>query len=85
MTTQTSPSSRLQRILAYAIAVLVVASLLAIIALIAGFAFGAATAQGTGQGFWPAVMYVPMFGLPLAFILVMVLLVISLFGRRRAH
>lgn len=79
------PVSRVQRILAYIIAALVVLSLVAIAALIAGYALGAAAAQGTGQGIWPTVMFIPMIGLPVAFVLILVLLGISLIGRGKTN
>jgi hypothetical protein len=79
------PVSRVQRILAFIVAALVALSLLAIAALIAGYALGAAAAQGRGQGVWPTVMFIPMIGLPVAFVLIMILLVISLVGRGKSN
>jgi len=60
-------------------------SLIAIAALIAGYALGAAAAQGSGQGIWPTVMFVPMIGLPVALVLIIVLLIISMVGRSKSN
>ncbi|HWU46087.1 MAG TPA: hypothetical protein VN133_04950 [Humibacter sp.] len=79
------PVSRVQRILAYMTAALVGLSLLAIAALIAGYALGAARAQAHGDGVWPTVMFVPMIGLPVAFVLILALLIISLVGRGKSN
>ena len=79
------PASRLQRILAYIIAALVVVSLLCIFAIIIGTWLGAGAAQGSGQGVWPTVIMFPTFALPAAFVLIMVLLFVSLVGRSKQN
>ncbi|MDR6971276.1 hypothetical protein [Leifsonia shinshuensis] len=78
MTQQTPPpASRLQRILAYIIAALVIVSLVCIAAILIGTAAGQFAAQGSGQGLWPTVFLFPYAALPIAFILIIVLLIVS--------
>lgn len=78
MTQQTPPpASRLQRILAYIIAALVILSLVCIAAILIGTAAGQFAAQGSGQGIWPAVFLLPYGALPIAFVLIIVLLIVS--------
>jgi TRAP-type C4-dicarboxylate transport system permease small subunit len=77
------PVSRIQRTLAFVIGGLVVISVLAIVAIIAGTWLGAGAAQGSGEGLWPAVFFVPLLALPAAFLLMIALLLVSMLGRRR--
>jgi hypothetical protein len=72
-----------ERVLAYAIAALVVLSLIAFIADIAGTASGAAENDGFGHGLWPVVLIFPLVALPLGFVLVITLLVMSFVRRGR--
>ncbi len=84
MTQQTPPpASRLQRVLSYIVAALVVVSLVCIAAILIGSAAGAMPAQGAGQGVWPAVILLPLIALPIAFLLLIALLVIT--GRQRSR
>ncbi|MFJ8894457.1 hypothetical protein ACIRCZ_07735 [Leifsonia sp. NPDC102414] len=83
MTQQTpQAASRLQRILSYIIAALVIISLVCIAAVLIGSALGGMPEQGSGQGIWPVVFVLPMIGLSVAFILVIALIVIT--GRQRS-
>lgn len=75
----------MQRILAFTIAGLVIVSLVAIFAIILGTWLGAGAAQGSGQGIWPTVIVLPLIALPVAFVLMIVLLVSSLIFRSRLN
>lgn len=79
------PASRLQRVLAYIIGGLVILSVAAIVAVIMGTWLGAGGDQGAGKGIWPAVFFTPLIGLPVAFVLMIILLVVSLIGRGRQN
>ena len=84
MTQQTPPAaSRVQRILSYIIAALVVVSLACIAAILIGTAVGGFAAQGSGEGLWPTVFLLPYVALPVAFVLIIVLLIIS--ARKRGQ
>lgn len=84
MTAPTPPASdRVERVLAYAIAALVVLSLVSFIADIAGTVGGAADNNGFGEGLWPVVLIFPLVALPLGFVLVITLLVTSFVRRGR--
>lgn len=83
MTHETPPPvSRLQRSLAYAIAAVVILSLIAIAALLIGTASGL-KAESFSSGLWPAILLLPDIGFPLALILMVVLLIISMRNRRK--
>jgi len=76
-------SNRVERVLAFMVAGIIVLSLASFIALIA------ATGAGLGrddfaQGVWPAVTILPLIGLPTGFVLIIVLLVVSAVRRGRA-
>lgn len=79
-----APSSTLERALAYIIVGVVALSLTAFIAVITGTALGAADGDGFEQGLWPAIVITPLFALPIAFVLIIVLLVLAALRRRRA-
>jgi hypothetical protein len=72
-----------ERVLAYAIAALVVLSLASFIADIAGTASGAAENDGFGRGLWPVVLIFPLVALPLGFALVITLLLMNVVRRGR--
>jgi hypothetical protein len=74
---------RLERILAYMVAGVVGLSILAFLAVILGTALGVGDDDGFSQGVWPAVLTLPLFGLPLGFLLIIALMVSS--GLRRAR
>ncbi|CAM5359023.1 hypothetical protein [Leifsonia shinshuensis] len=84
MTSQTPPpASRLQRVLSYIVAALVVVSLVCIAAILIGSAVGGMPQQGSGQGLWPAVFLLPLIALPIAFVLLITLIIIT--GRQRSR
>lgn len=86
MTQQTPPpASRLQRILSYIIAALVIVSLVCIAAILIGTAAGQFAQQGSGEGIWPTVFFFPLIGLPIAFVLIIVLLIVSARRNRLAN
>ena len=86
MTQQTPPpASRLQRILSYIIAALVIVSLLCIAAILIGTAAGQFAQQGSGQGLWPTVFLLPLVALPIAFVLIIALLIVSARRNRAAN
>lgn len=83
MTQQTPPpASRFQRVLAYIVAALVVVSLVCIAAVLIGSALGGMPQQGSGQGLWPVVFLFPLIAFPVAFVLLIVLLVVTARQRR---
>ncbi|KQV07329.1 hypothetical protein [Leifsonia sp. Root112D2] len=83
MTQETPPTvSRLQRSLAYAIAAVVILSLVSIAALLIGTASGI-KAEGFSSGLWPAILLLPDIGFPLALILMVILLIISMRNRSK--
>lgn len=84
MTDETpEPASRVQRTLAYIAAGLVILSIACFFVLIIGTWLGAGPDQGAGKGIWPTVELLPLGALPLAFVLIIVLLVVNLVGRSR--
>ena len=86
MTDETSqPASRVQRILAFVGAGLIVLSITCFFVLMIGTWLGAGPAQGSGKGIWPTVELLPLIALPLAFVLIIVLLVVSLVSRSRQN
>ncbi|RFA19304.1 hypothetical protein [Subtercola boreus] len=78
----TPPVNRAQRILAYMVASAVGLSILAFLAVIIGTAAGM-KGDSFSQGVWPTILLLPLFGLPIGFVFLVVLLVISL--RKRAR
>lgn len=85
MTSQTPPpASRLARVLSYIVAALVVVSLVCIAAILVGSALGGMPQQGSGQGLWPAVFLFPLIALPIAFVLLITLIIVTGVQRSRA-
>jgi uncharacterized membrane protein len=76
-------SNRFERSLAYMVASIIVLSLAAFIALIVGTGAGL-TGSDFAQGIWPTVVVLPLIGLPIGFVLIIVLLVVSAVRRGRA-
>lgn len=76
-------SHRLERVLAYMVAGIIVLSLASFIALIIGTSMGLAR-DDFAQGLWPVVTILPLIGLPIGFVLIIVLLVVSAVRRGRA-
>lgn len=76
-------SNRLERVLAYMVAGVIVISLASFIAVIAGTSAGLDERQFTG-GIWAWITMLPLIGLPIGFVLIVVLLVVSAVRRGRA-
>ncbi|MGV3731805.1 MAG: multidrug ABC transporter ATPase [Microcella sp.] len=76
-------SNRVERVLAYMVASIIVLSLAAFIALIVGTAVGLER-DDFAQGIWPTITILPLIGLPIGFVLIIVLLVVSAVRRGRA-
>lgn len=76
-------AGRPERILAYMVAATVGLSILAFFAVIIGTWLGAGANNGFGQGVWPAILALPLVGLPIGFILIIVLLVTTTVRRAR--
>ena len=74
---------RAERILAYMFVAIVGLSILAFIAVMICTAVGAGANDGFSQGVWPIVLTLPLFGLPIAFLLLIALLIVN--GVRRAR
>jgi ABC-type antimicrobial peptide transport system permease subunit len=56
--------------------------LVCIAAILIGTAVGGFAQQGSGEGLWPAVFVFPLIALPIAFVLIIVLIVVV--GRQRS-
>lgn len=74
----------IERALAIAVAVLIVLALACFIAVIAGTSLGAGENDGFSHGIWPLVFMIQYYGLPLAFLLIVALLVSNGVRRSRA-
>lgn len=73
------PLNRIERVLAAMIAAVVGVSVIAIVATLIASAAGAAMTEGL----WPAVAFTGYVGLPLAFVLIVVFLIVSTVRRTR--
>jgi len=85
-TQENSPSpwiGRLERFLAYTALGLAAASIVCFFSIIIGTATGMDQAS-FGHGIWPFVAGLPLFGLPIAFLMVIALLIINFVRRGRA-
>lgn len=78
-----APTSLIDRILAYAALVLAAASIICFFAIIIGTATGMKQSS-FGTGVWPFVAALPLYGLPLAFVMIIALLIITFVRRGRA-
>lgn len=78
-----SETSLFDRAVAYIIVVLVVLSVASFVAVIIGTQSGVGADDGFSQGIWPAVLLFPLFALPIAFLLLVVLLVRGVSRRNR--
>lgn len=76
--------NRTERILAYSVLFLVALTLACFVAVIVATSLGAGADNGFSHGLWPTVFFAQYFGLPLAFILIIVLLVSNALRRSRA-
>ncbi|WP_298040749.1 multidrug ABC transporter ATPase [uncultured Microbacterium sp.] len=74
---------RVDRILAFTALTLAALSVICFFAIIFGSAAGM-TQEAFTTGIWPAVVAIPPFGLPLAFVLIITLLVMSFVRKGRA-
>lgn len=74
---------RAERILAYMFVGVIGLSIVAFLAIMFGTVAGAGENDGFSQGVWPLVLTLPLFGLPLAFLLLIALLVVN--GVRRSR
>ena len=74
---------RAERVLAFMFVGIVGISILAFIAVMIGTLMGAGANDGFSQGVWPIVLTLPLFGLPIAFILLIALIIVN--GVRRAR
>jgi membrane protein DedA with SNARE-associated domain len=73
------PVSRIQRILGYVVASIVGLAIFSIAAVLIGYA----TSTNKGTGVWQVVDLIPGIALPLAFVLLIVLLIITFVRRSR--
>lgn len=73
------PLNRIERVLASMIAGVVGLSLIAIVATLIGSGSGADMSTGV----WPPLLGIGYFGLPLAFLLILVFLIVTVVRRRR--
>ena len=80
---QPETSQRLERVFAYMVAGVIGASILAFIVVLIGTVAGVGANDGFSQGIWPFVFTFPMIGLPLGFLLIIALMIIS--SRRRSR
>lgn len=74
---------RLDRFLAFGALGIAAASVICFFAIIIGTALGMDQAA-FGEGVWPVVAAIPFWGLPVAFVMIMVLLVMSFIRKGRA-
>lgn len=87
MSTQNSdpevPVRRLDRILAFTALGIAAASVICFFAIIIGTAVGMDQAA-FGEGAWPLIAAIPFWGLPLAFVMIITLLIMSFIRKGRA-
>ena len=74
-----TPASRPQRVLGYMVAAIIGLAILAIAAILIGYA----TSVNDGTGLWQIVDLIPGIALPLGFVLIVVLLIITFVRRNR--
>ncbi len=87
MSTQNSgpevPVRRFDRVLAFTALTLAALSVICFFAIIIGSAVGM-DQDAFGKGIWPVVAAIPLWGLPLAFVLIIALLVMTFVRKGRA-
>lgn len=76
-------SSAVERILAYMLFAIVVLSIGCFVAIMAGTWSGMSQAD-FNQGAWPAVAILPLYGLPIAFLMLIAIIIINGIRRSRA-
>jgi TRAP-type C4-dicarboxylate transport system permease small subunit len=74
---------RLERVLAYMVAATVGLSIIAFFAVMIGTFANADTPGWAEEGIWPVVLVLPLIGLPIGFVLLVVLLIVN--GIRRSR
>ncbi len=77
-------SNRIERILAIAVVVLIALALVCFLSVILGTWLGAGANDGFSHGIWPVIFVVQYYGLPVAFVLIIALLVSNGVRRSRA-
>ena len=77
------PVRRLDRFLAFAALALAALSVICFFAIIIGSAAGMSQ-DAFGEGIWPVVAAIPVWGLPVAFVMIIALLVMSFVRKGRA-
>jgi len=77
------PVRRLDRILAFSALGIAAASVVCFFAIIIGTAVGM-DQSAFGEGLWPLIAAIPFWGLPLAFVMIITLLVMSFIRKGRA-
>lgn len=76
-------NNRVERVLAYMVAGIIVLSLASFVAVIIATASGL-DPRGFASGVWPVITLLPLIGLPIGFVLIITLLVVSAVRRGRA-
>ncbi|MEI5584450.1 MULTISPECIES: hypothetical protein [unclassified Agromyces] len=74
---------RVERVLAYMVAATVGLSIISFLAVMIGTLAGVGADDGFSQGIWPAVLILPLIGLPIGFLLLIALLIVN--GVRRSR
>ena len=77
-------ANRIERILAIAVVIFIAAAFVCFITVIAATALGAGANDGFSHGIWPLIFLIQYYGLPLAFVLIVALLVSNGVRRSRA-
>ena len=77
------PVRRIDRILAFSALGLAAASIICFFAIIIGTAVGMQQ-EDFGEGLWPVVAAIPYWGLPVAFVMIIALLIMSFIRKGRA-
>lgn len=73
-------ANRIERVLAWMIAAIVALSVLCFVVII----IAQLNAVDLGSGFWPVIAMTPYFGLPAAFVLIIVVMILNARRRTRA-
>jgi len=84
VSSESSSPSRLERILAAVIGSVIGLSILAFLAIIIA-SWQGFSSEDFSQGAWPAITFLPLVGLPLGFVLIIVLLAVSTRRRSGGH
>jgi hypothetical protein len=78
---ETPPPSRLEKVLAAVVAGVIGASVIAFFAIIIA-TWSGMQREDFGVGLWPSITLLPLFGLPIGFVLIIALLIVSTRRRR---